>query len=218
MQISLHVYACHFKYSKSLFLLLFHCPCLSVVYSRVLNTSRLPRIPACFVALLSSLEFHTFPSACQVPFANPILLSISLSDPSCVLIFPPRYTKFFVCSNSCHSTSRRNFLFSSPRNWHSVFCMLMQNTIYWLKIPERIEYKVISLTYMYNTLQFSQSSYRRQLHVGLHVHDPDISFNAFLFQSNIAPPFCHLITKICQSLHSHNCPLFGTNCRQYCEI
>src|SRR6218665_27493 len=81
-----------------------------------------------FVALLSSLEFHTFPSACQVPLANPILLSTSLSDPSCqscVLIFPPRYTKFSVCSNSCPSTSRRNFLFPSPRNWHSVFCMLI---------------------------------------------------------------------------------------------
>ena len=34
-------------------------------------------------------------------------------------------------------------------------------SLYWLKIPERIEYKVISLTY--NTLQTSQPSYLRQL-------------------------------------------------------
>src|SRR6218665_3997139 len=33
--------------------------------------------------------------------------------------------------------------------------------LHWLKIPEKIEYKVISLTY--NTLQSSQSSYLRQL-------------------------------------------------------
>src|SRR6218665_905541 len=33
--------------------------------------------------------------------------------------------------------------------------------LHWLKIPERIEYKVISLTY--NTLQSSQPSFLRQL-------------------------------------------------------
>src|SRR6218665_2769998 len=88
---------------------------VSALYSRVLNTST--SYMRVLVALLSSLEFHTFPSACQVPLANPILLSTSLPDPSCVLIFPPRYTKFSVCSNSCPYTSRRNFLFPSPRNW-----------------------------------------------------------------------------------------------------
>src|SRR6218665_3980266 len=35
--------------------------------------------------------------------------------------------------------------------------------LHWLKIPERIEYKVISLTYGFNTLQSSQPSYLRQL-------------------------------------------------------
>src|SRR6218665_1051122 len=88
---------------------------VSALDSRVLNTST--SYMRVFVALLSSLEFHTLPSACQVPLANPILLSTSLPDPSCVLIFPPRYTKFSVCSNSCPYTSRRNFLFPSPRNW-----------------------------------------------------------------------------------------------------
>ena len=38
------------------------------------------------------------------------------------------------------------------------------------------------------------------------VHDPIFSFNAFLFCPNTAPPFCHLVTKICWSLHSHSCP------------
>src|SRR6218665_1579683 len=42
-----------------------------------------------FVALFSYLEFHIFPSACQVPLANPILLSTSLSVPFCVLMIPP---------------------------------------------------------------------------------------------------------------------------------
>src|SRR6218665_4053347 len=102
---------------------------VSALYSRVLNTST--SYMCIFVALLSSLEFHTFPSTCQVPLANPIVHSTSLSDPSCVLIFPPRYTKFSVCSNSCPSTSRRNFLFPAPRNWHSVFCMLIFMPIFW---------------------------------------------------------------------------------------
>src|SRR6218665_2395424 len=94
---------------------------VSALYSRVLNTST--SYMCVFVALLSSLEFHTFLSTNQVPLANLILLSTSLSDPSCVLIFPPRYTQFSICSNSCPSPSRQNFLFPSPRNWHSVFCM-----------------------------------------------------------------------------------------------
>src|SRR6218665_4011906 len=45
---------------------------VSALYSRVLNTST--SYMRVFVALLSSLEFHTFPSACQVSLANPILL------------------------------------------------------------------------------------------------------------------------------------------------
>src|SRR6218665_1918262 len=51
---------------------------------------------------------------------------------SCVLMVPLRYTKFSVCSNSCPSTSRRNFLFSSSKNWHSLFCMFICMPIFWL--------------------------------------------------------------------------------------
>src|SRR6218665_1702315 len=92
-----------------------------------------PAHHTCFVALLSFLEIHTFLSACQVPLADPILLFTSLSDPSCVLDVPtPRYTKFSTCSNSSPSTSRRNFLFPSPRNRHSVFCMFIFIPIFWL--------------------------------------------------------------------------------------
>src|SRR6218665_1671411 len=40
------------------------------------------------------------------------------------------------------------------------------NSLHWLKIPERLQYKVISLTY--NTLQTSQPSYLRQLFNPLH--------------------------------------------------
>src|SRR6218665_1822039 len=52
------------------------------------------------------------------------------------------------------------------------------------------------------------------------VHGTTTSFNPFLFHHKIALPFCHLITKICQSLHSHSCLLFpplGTNSRKYCD-
>src|SRR6218665_714661 len=49
------------------------------------------------------------PNACHVTIANPILLFTSWLDPSCVLMFHPRYTKFSVCSNSSYSTLRRNF-------------------------------------------------------------------------------------------------------------
>src|SRR6218665_960612 len=47
-------------------------------------------------------------------------------------------------------------LLLKPQNITSVL-----KKLHWLKIPERIEYKVISLTY--NTLQSSQPSYLRQL-------------------------------------------------------
>src|SRR6218665_181775 len=49
------------------------------------------------------------------------------------------------------------------------------------------------------------------------VHDPTASFNPFLLHPNISSPFCHLITKIGQSLHCHICPPSGTNSHQYCE-
>src|SRR6218665_2592008 len=66
--------------------------------------------------------------------------------------------------------------------------------LHWLKIPERIEYKAISLTY--NTLQ---PPYLRQLFT--------IQPSRSMRSSSVltAPLFCHLITKICLSLHSHSC-------------
>ena len=66
-----------------------------------------------FVALLRSFELHIFYSGYHVPYAIPILLSTS-SNPSCMLMFPPRYTKFSVCSCSCPFTSRWNFLLPAP--------------------------------------------------------------------------------------------------------
>src|SRR6218665_3855513 len=65
--------------------------------------------------------------------------------------------------------------------------------LHWLKIPERIEYKVISLTY--NTLQSSQPSlYQRQLFT----IQPPRSTRSSSTQdhSNTTPPFCHLVTQI----------------------
>jgi len=46
----------------------------------------------------------------------------------------------------------------TPKHYHITPVL---NSLHWLKIPERIQYKVISLTY--NTLQTSQPSYLRQL-------------------------------------------------------
>src|SRR6218665_3485363 len=46
----------------------------------------------------------------------------------------------------------------TPKHHHSTRVL---KKLHWLKIPQRIEYKVISLTY--NTLQSSQPSYLRQL-------------------------------------------------------
>ena len=61
----------------------------------------------------------------------------------------------------------------------------------------RIQYKAISLTY--NTRRSSHLSYLNQLFT--------FTFNAFLFRPNTAPPFFHLGTKICLSLHSLICPI-----------
>src|SRR6218665_2692603 len=71
-----------------------------------------------------SVPWSSTPSPAPAKF--PLPTQFSFSHPcQTTLVFPPRYTKFSVCSNSCPSTSRRNFLFPSPRNWHSVFCMLI---------------------------------------------------------------------------------------------
>src|SRR6218665_960866 len=78
---------------KSLFLLLLQCPCL-----RVVPVSRTCVSLWSCSCLLSSI--------CHVLLARPILLSTSLSDPFCVLMFPRRCTKFSVCSRFSPSTSR----------------------------------------------------------------------------------------------------------------
>src|SRR6218665_1666283 len=58
----------------------------------------------------------------------------------------------------------------SPKHHHIT---PVPNKLHWHKMPERIEYEVISLAY--NTLQSSQPSYLRQLFT---------SFNPFLIHSN----------------------------------
>src|SRR6218665_138252 len=68
--------------------------------------------------------------------------------------------------------------------------------LHWLKIPERIEYKVISLTY--NTLQSSQPSYLRQLFT----IQPPRSTRSSSTLTLLRPS----VTQIFQSLHSRSCP------------
>src|SRR6218665_2184099 len=72
--------------------------------------------------------------------------------------------------------------------------------IHRLKIPERIEYKVISLTY--NKLQSSQLSYLRQLFT----IQPPRSTQSSSTLTVSTPPFCPLVPQISQSLHSRSCP------------
>src|SRR6218665_809722 len=67
--------------------------------------------------------------------------------------------------------------------------------LHWLKIPERIEYKVISLTY--NTLQSSQASYLRQLFT----IQPPRAFNPLLIHSNTT----RIRPSVTSSLKFSNC-------------
>src|ERR1700733_11541426 len=81
---------------------------VSELYSNALNTS--VSYILTFVVLLISFEFHTFPSICHIPLANPTLLSTSFSESPLVLNFSPKYTKLSVSSSCCPSTSGQNFL------------------------------------------------------------------------------------------------------------
>ena len=92
----------------------------STLFTNVSNT----RI---FVCLLSSLDVHILFSVCSMPLANPILRSMSFPDPSLVLIFPPRYTKFSVCCSCCSFTLIWNVMFPFPRNWISVFAAFLHD-------------------------------------------------------------------------------------------
>src|SRR6218665_288481 len=85
----------------------------------------------------------------------------------------PRLADSFVCASGClYATTdvtqinasklfRRlsPVLLLKPQNHHHITPVLKK--LHWLKIPERIKNKVISL--VYNTLQSSQHSYLRQL-------------------------------------------------------
>ena len=82
-------------------------------------------------------------------------------------------------------------------------------TLHWLKIPERIKYKVISLTY--NTLQSSQPSYLHQLITIQPRHSTHSS-------SALTLP-CPSVTSSLQFSNRSIAiavPLFRTNSRQYC--
>jgi hypothetical protein len=60
-------------------------------------------------------------------------------------------------------------------------------SLHWLKIPERIEYKVLSFTYNIYT------SFLSALVSPPVVHGPTSSFNPFIFHPHTAPPSRHLI-------------------------
>src|SRR6218665_286484 len=81
------------------------------------------QINACFCNLAQFLGVPHLLSSLN----NPIILSTSLSDPSSVLVIPPRYTKFSVCSSSCPSTFWRNFLLPSSNNFHCLLYIYLHN-------------------------------------------------------------------------------------------
>jgi len=71
--------------------------------------------------------------------------------------------------------------------------------LHWLKIPERIEYKAISLTY--NPLQSSQPSYLRQLFT----IQPSHSMRSFSALTVLHPSVTSSL-KFSRSIHNHSCP------------
>src|SRR6218665_3953330 len=92
-------------------------------------------------------------------------------------------------------------LLKPPNTITSLLFLYTPLAIYILKtffedMCERIECRAISLTYNTRLSQF-QPFYL--------VHDLTTSFNLFLCNPNAVPRFCHLFTKICQSLHCHSC-------------
>src|SRR6218665_1036656 len=99
--------------------------------------------------------------------------------------------------------SNHNYKAKTPKHHHITPVL---KKLHWLKIPQQMEYKVISLTY--NTLQSSQPSYLHQLFTIQPLTYSYLRqlFNPILIHSNTTPPFCHLVTQIFQSLHSHSCP------------
>ena len=122
-------------------------------------------------------------------------------------------TKWYWSYISCCYCWRIKLKFSSPEQRHhpnkqiirlqNALCAVTKTlehhhitfvlkTPPWLKMPERIEYKILLLTY--NTLQ---SSALKPPSAG---HNPTKSF---LLHPNTSPSICHLVTKISQSLPGH---------------
>src|SRR6218665_114359 len=82
--------------------------------------------------------------------------------------------------------------------------------LHWLKIPQRIEYKVISLTC--NTLQSSQPSYLRQLFTIQPPRSIRSSSTLTLLRPSVTSSLKFSNRSIAIAV-----PLFGTNSHQYCD-
>src|SRR6218665_2855067 len=87
-------------------------------------------------------------------------------------------------------------LLLKPQN--TTTSLLFSKKLHWLKIPERIEYKVIT--------HIQHTSILPTLILTSVVHHPSTSLNPIIIHSNTTPPFCPLVTQIFQSLHSRSCP------------
>ena len=87
----------------------------------------------------------------------------------CIVHAELHYCNYLFLNIDIHERNRLQAIHSAlartvtktPKHHHIIIAVLKK--LHWLKIPERIEYKAISVTYMYSTLQSSQPSFLREL-------------------------------------------------------
>ena len=98
------------------------------------------------------------------------------------------------------NTSKMKLFFRHTCKFLGPYC----NTLHWLNIPERMEYKVISLTYVY--IHFNPLSPPTCTSVSCsRLNQPPRA--ATFYSSTLALPEL-LSPQNCQLVHSHSCPAF----------
>ena len=83
---------------------------------------------------------------------------------------------------------------SCPKHHH--ITPVLYRSLYWLTVPQRIHYKIVSLTY--NTLQTSQPSYIRQL---VTIQPPRSTRSSLLGLSFSISASSLILSKVLQSIH-----------------
>jgi len=109
-------------------------------------------------------------------------------------MFSPRYTQFYVCSSSCPSTSRWNFLLPAPKNWHSVFCMfswilIFDSSALYLPAPSAILLSILPVAQSRQPNQCQLDIWRLLL---TKYRNSAIRYSAVLFRGILI--FCSFLT------------------------